>query len=349
MSDNIIDFDQPLFDDEQPLSNTLTYVEQPECGTLQKKYPTYNLVEVMNTPKIHRKMVINGLQQGTVGSWISLGGVGKSFLAMELAISVANPNADRYLGGFFRQGNLPKPGKVLYFNAEDPADEVHNRFRAISERLPPEITRSLEGLIDIPSGYGEFHDLGHLEPGIGFNDNYEYIYKPQNSYNLEVMTIAYAYQGYKLIIFDTLSRFHSLEENNTGDMGILVKHFEYIAKQSGAAVLFLHHANKSSSREDQSDSQYASRGSSLLTANIRYSASLQVMSPSEAKDFDIPENKRKFYMRYCITKQNYGLPEHDRWFERLEGGVLRHVDLVKIDKSNQKNQKGNQNGRNQQL
>jgi regulatory protein RepA len=40
--------------------------------------------------------------------------------------------------------------------------------------------------------------------------------------------------------------------------------------------------------------------------------------------------RRSYYLRFGVSKQNYGILPPERWYERLEGGVLRPVALTPI-------------------
>lgn len=143
-------------------------------------------------------------------------------------------------------------------------------------------------------------------------------------------------EGYRLIILDTLSRIHQLDENSNGDMSRLVARLEQLALCTGASVLYLHHVNKGSARDGSADQQQAARGASALIDNARWCGYITRMSEDEAKrlsdrSFDraaIGEDRRRYFIRFGISKQNYDITPVDRWFERQEGGVLRPVTLL---------------------
>ena len=39
-------------------------------------------------------------------------------------------------------------------------------------------------------------------------------------------------------------------------------------------------------------------------------------------------DRRNYYVRFSVPKNNYGEPIEDRWFKRAEGGVLMPVTLL---------------------
>ncbi|MCK1975372.1 helicase RepA family protein, partial [Bacillus safensis] len=51
-------------------------------------------------------------------------------------------------------------------------------------------------------------------------------------------------EGARLIVLDTLSRIHTLDENSNGEMAQLVAKLEEIATITKASVLYLHHVSK---------------------------------------------------------------------------------------------------------
>ena len=77
------------------------------------------------------------------------------------------------------------------------------------------------------------------------------------------------------------------------------------------------------------DQQQASRGSSVLVDNIRWQAYLSGMTAAEAETWGVDDNQRPYFVRFAVSKANYGSPFHERWLRRHEGGVLKPVPLEK--------------------
>jgi RecA-family ATPase len=255
--------------------------------------------------------IIQGFPAGTVGAWIAPGGTGKSFLALELALAVASPLAD--FAGF----KPSKHGKVLYLNAEDPHIQIGRRLAWLGEKISPEAKIEVHENLFIASAVGSLIDFS-VKPN--FND------ADAEMTDIEKLI---DFRDYRLIILDTLTRFHSLNENDNGQMTQLISLLEYATRQTRAAVLFLHHTNKAAIKDGEGSSQNASRGANALISNIRYSAYLVRMTPEEAQNYGIDPDRYGSYLRFGVAKQNYGLPQEERWFERREGGVLMPVTLTK--------------------
>jgi hypothetical protein len=132
-----------------------------------------------------------------------------------------------------------------------------------------------------------------------------------------------------------LSRIHTLDENSNA-MARLVAMLEEIATITKASVLYLHHVSKGSARDGQADQQQAVRGASALVDNPRWCGFVAKMTEKEALNhtdrvYDrqpIGENRRKFFVRFGVSKQNYAEIDDDRWYQRHDGGVLLPVELL---------------------
>jgi len=153
-------------------------------------------------------------------------------------------------------------------------------------------------------------------------------------------------EGQRIIIIDTMRRFHSADENSSSAMATLIAVLEEIAHKTGAAVLFLHHTNKAALGGD-GDNQGASRGSSVLVDNARYVLNASVMPKPLGRGENrhngqlISENARKYYLRLNDSKINNAAKNDETWLFRRPGGVLIKANFTEalefpflIDKSN---------------
>lgn len=260
-----------------------------------------------------------GFLAGTVGALVAPGATGKSFWALEAAMSIACSVAGGDLPGL-----TPKhTGAVLYLAGEDPEPALIRRVHAIGSHLTADARTAIaEGLT--------------LEPimGLGFD--------VMNAKQFE--RLVERGQGQRLIVLDTLSRIHQLDENSNGDMSKLIARLERLAASTGAAVLFLHHVSKGSARDGLADQQQAARGASALIDNARWCGYVARMTEEEAKRLSncahsrapVGQDRRSYFVRFGVSKQNYDATVIDQWFERQEGGVLRPVTLVEADKEGDK-------------
>lgn len=243
--------------------------------------------------------VLPNMVAGTVGALVSPGGAGKSMLILQLATQIT--------GGpdLLEVGELPT-GAVLYLPAEDPPVAIHHRLHALGAHLTAEQRQAVaDGLVIGPL-------IGKC-PNIMARDWFDGLKR--------------AAEGHRLMILDTLRRFHIEEENASGPMAQVIGRMEAIAADTGCAIVFLHHANKGAAMAGAGDQQQASRGSSVLVDNIRWQSYLSGMTQAEAEEWGVDEGQRGFFVRYGVSKANYGAPFQECWFRRHEGGVLKPAVL----------------------
>ncbi|MBJ7263750.1 MAG: AAA family ATPase, partial [Burkholderiaceae bacterium] len=134
--------------------------------------------------------VLPNMVAGTVGALVSPGGTGKSMLILQLAAQVA--------GGpdLLAVGELTK-GSVIYLPAEDPPTAIHHRLHALGGHLTADERQAVaDGLLIEPL-------IGKC-PNINALDWFDYL-----------KGVA---EGRRLMVLDTLRRFHIEEENASGPM-----------------------------------------------------------------------------------------------------------------------------------
>jgi RecA-family ATPase len=199
---------------------------------------------------------------------------------------------------------------VVYLAAEDPAPVLIRRIHSIGQHLARPARESIAANLTISPVMGRRLDL------------------MQRNYCDDLIKIC---AGARLLVLDTISRMHNLDENSNGDMARLVSTLEHIAVSTGAAILFLHHVNKGSAREGYTDQQ-AARGASSLVDNARWCGYVAKMTAEEAKKYGVNDRK-SYYARYGVSKQNYTATPTDQWYERKEGGVLVPVELQEVKKA----------------
>lgn len=255
--------------------------------------------------------VMPGFLAGTIGALVSAGGAGKSFFALQSGIQIAS-QVD-----CLDWGAKLNPGKVLYLAAEDPEVALKWRIHSLAAYIPLEARERLAEnfTLQVPQGLTDKIDL----------------LSPSTEHRLAEQAA-----GYRLVILDTLRRYHSGCENDAGVMAALLSCLESVAYTAQTTVLFLHHASKYSALNGSADVQQASRGSSVLTDNVRWQSYLVTMTENEAKKHRVDESERKLYVRFGLSKPNYGAPQPDIWFRRCTGGVLRFHRFEKHEGSGRK-------------
>lgn len=264
-----------------------------------------------------------GFLAGTVGALVAPGATGKSFWALEAAMSIACSVAGGDLVGLAPSCT----GRVIYMAGEDPPPALVCRVHAIGKHLNQKEREAIAENLTLQPIMGQCMNI--IDPR-------------------ELTDVITNCSGARLIVFDTLSRIHNLDENNNGHMARLVGLLEKIAAHTGASVLYLHHVSKGSAREGQTDQQQAARGASALIDNARWCGFVARMTEEEAKRLSdaadnqqpIGNDRRGHYVRFGVSKQNYGLTPLDRWYTRKAGGVLLPVELVELRRENASHGKG---------
>lgn len=261
-----------------------------------------------------------GFLAGTVGALVAPGATGKSYFALEAAMSIACSVA----GGDLVKLAAAHTGRVVYMAGEDPAPALIRRVHEIGKHLSPTARQAIAENLTLEPIMGSrlnIMDDRHLARVVEYCGNA------------------------RLIVLDTLSRIHQLDENSNGDMAQLVGALEYVAATTGASVLYLHHVNKGSAREGQADQQQAARGASALIDNARWCGFVAKMTEQEAAGLSADsinrspiDDQRGYFVRFGISKQNYDVTPGDRWYQRHEGGVLLPIELREASASG--NRKG---------
>lgn len=250
--------------------------------------------------------VLPGIIAGTVGAIVSPGGAGKSMFALELAAYKA---CGVDMTGFCRDADFPL-GRVAFLAAEDPPEAIEHRIYAIGQYLAKSLNNdnACELAMELIAERVEIESLlGHQID----------IQRPDWTQFIESMAT-----DRSILFLDTLRRFHVGDENDSGAMAFVLSILEGIAQRTNCALVFLHHASKSAALNGQGDMQQASRGSSVLTDNVRWQAFASSMSKPEAIANGVDDEMRRFHVRCGVSKQNYGAPVADVWLKRSEGGVL---------------------------
>jgi AAA domain len=156
---------------------------------------------------------------------------GKSFLALELAVAVAS--------GTLGAGHwaVATPGPVLLLAAEDPLAVVVQRLTALA-------AARARTLVTLPV------DL-IVEPSVRLPDG------------LPRLAATVAQRRPVLLILDPLIRVHRADENSAPEMAAVLDGLRTLARDSGCAVLLVHHARKAPAL---SSLGHGLRGSSDLPA-----------------------------------------------------------------------------------
>lgn len=190
----------------------------------------FSPLDLTREPPEPKWLVKNVIARGDIGLLVGEPGAGKSFLSMDLAISVAK-GSGRWLG----EPILGERGRVLYVDEENPLDIVYSRLFKLGlsgDSIP--YIRYLHN-----SGISLSRDPSPLIEEV-------FSFEPT------------------LVILDSLTRIHTEDENHAGAMAALFNEgIKPLARESGATVLILHHAGKT-----EGTSYKRTRGSGDIVASV---------------------------------------------------------------------------------
>ncbi len=251
------------------------------------------------------------IPRGTVGMLASPGGLGKSFLALQLAIELATASFVHK-----KPFEIIEPCKVLYLNIEDPENEIQRRFYNI-------VQHKRYGTVDIDlmrKNLFIFPAVGLVGAMMELDEHKN----PTETIFAGILRNTVKAMKPKLVILDTKSRLFGLTENDSGHNSAWMRIFEQMAREFDTTYLILHHLNKEGRGQKLVDVN-AVRGGSSQTDDARY---ILALNPIEDPTQKIGTPKKE-YVQLSSIKSNYGKAPEPLVFERLEYGVLGFCDLFK--------------------
>ena len=221
------------------------------------------------------------LPLGVVGLLAAGGGTGKSFLTLQLAISVAT-------GIPFLGIEVTDPGAVLLICAEDERDELHRRVWRIIQLMREGLgfTESDDELLRerlfIASRVGEDNLMTQVIEGIA----------ERRSIGEQIRLTAEQIPALKLIGLDPIVRFRGGDENNNDHATRFVEAVETLRAATGATIWLAHHMNKEGLRVGAERLSVESlRGASALFDGVRWAAAMGTLSKDVAEDYGIDPEK----------------------------------------------------------
>lgn len=230
------------------------------------------------------------LVAGTVGDVIAQGDTGKTGAMLEMSLSIAAAGSEPVYDPL---GVRPGPGRVVYYCAEDPDEQLHKRLRAITRDLTPDQLQVVEQHFELRSVCGAARSLDLCD-------------------HVDQDHIIATCTGARLIVFDTLARFHHADENSNPEMIPVIAGAERIAQATGAAVIFVHHLGKGAAADGGVSGALAARGASVIVENARWV--LHMRRDPDRGDVEVRE-----------VKHNYGRGA-DLFRCRWERGVLTRYE-----------------------
>ncbi|MBF0525422.1 MAG: AAA family ATPase [Deltaproteobacteria bacterium] len=236
-------------------------------------------------------------RKGEVGMICSPGGLGKSYLLLQLALAAAK-------GEPFGLFKPPRPMTVLYLAAEDSRSIIAERAWSLTNgQFPPNLL-----------GVSVAGEIGPLLEYDGKNNLITSKYYDWLDQSLENIP------DIDLILADPKSRLAGGKENDNDANTEFVRCLERLAKKHNTSIIFTHHTSKAM-RTDASQGQ--SRGGSAVEDGCRWVAGMAQMSDSDAASYGVSS---KEYVFFNIYKSNNS-KRQDQFFRRLENGGFEPTNL----------------------
>jgi len=240
---------------------------------------------------------------GIYGLLIGPDGTRKSWLALHMALAVAagRPVAQGPDGTFLWPA--PKPGRVAYITLEDSKNVLWRRIWNIAH-MPGHEWVGTQGTSQnlAPLILPEFTMMT-----LDHNKN------PVEGPDVQRI-IKYAV-GARLIIIDPLTEVIDADESGSREGRMTANILRKISRETGAAVLAVHHQSKAGMLTREKNHQ-SSRGSSKIPAGSRWSVVLQGIDPNEAEKQDIKEFRD--WTEIIEGKASYAaLMNGEKWLKTL--------------------------------
>lgn len=257
------------------------------------------------------------IPQGVPALFAAMGGVGKSFisldLALEIAASVAIDGKKRRVMG----GEVIARGSVVVLSAEDSRDSIHRRLESIDPGGRREDADGKVFIVPMP-------EVGGPMPLIT-GDRGEFKRTPQFHALIEQLKMI---PDLKLVIVDPLQAFVTADITKDPAAGqYMWSAFAQICAATGASLIACHHMRKEGmTRIDSSDAaREAIRGSTALIDGARASYALWAAGEDQARrvcqELSL-EYRPKRVVNGAVVKSNDEHDWHVHTYVRAESGLL---------------------------
>lgn len=235
------------------------------------------------------------IRKGIVGAIVGAGGIGKTHLLVQLALSVATGKC------LFEKLSTGKAGYVFIGLGENSDEDIHRIFRKHSYAgfTKDEIATAVKHIV-VKSFMGE--DASFVKKGGEATDYYKNL--------IQALIEKEPEGGWSLIILDPISRClgPDAENDNAAATRFISLLENMILRLKGnPTILFGHHMSKSGFGNSNTD-QTASRGSSAITDGVRWQANLERVedSTNQVKLKIVKSNHTQIYEPMILEKDNNG-------------------------------------------
>ncbi len=259
--------------------------------------PPLTLEHIITQEPPEIKWIVPGLiPQGCIGLIQGLPSVGKSYLALYLAIAIAN--------GTRLVSKTPTPGvSVRYIALEDGPEVVHWRASRVCETIKPKPTADFQAFCwqGIPIVVRANGGTTLSPQAQALVDDIRKTQKPT------------------LLIIDhwTLACKGLKDENASTEVGDVLRVLLDVCKSSNCTIALIHHLSKANKERDPI---YSSRGSSVLPASARFI--LCVNQPEEKEIAFLKEKADGTFIALDAVKVSFGKRPPRCYFRISPGGYI---------------------------
>lgn len=284
--------------------------------------------------------LIDGLiPRGYVSFLAGGSGTSKSFFALQAAGRAATGEIKTFGGLTIRDGGF----RTLYFAYEDNANLLHNRIHSIANNLACEVDVLSEFEDDAgPLANEAFKEtfrgnLMVLPAEVLDSGDWQFATRAKKWDEVVVTGLVDYLRGFverkgiDLLVFDTGSEIHAVEENAAPDMVVVMRALRTLAAGANIGVLVLQHVQKDIWNKRLSEVNQASiRGSSVLVDKSRNVFMLVRMPQADIPSFGL-EGVADAHEDFVVLKHvkgNMGPYVPTRVFQRRSNGMLAYRDDI---------------------
>lgn len=238
-------------------------------------------------------LVENLLESSKTGIIASIGGIGKSFISLSLAMSVAKGQ------GSFLGKPVNKHGNVVMLCAEDDTNEVWRRINAIDPHNERE--KALYDVFVLP--------IPELDKPLTLikNDAINGLHITNEGYDL--IDSLEAIKDLELVVIDPIQSFCSAPTNDNEVGQLWSSYCQMIATKFETSVISIHHMSKQGlvAVNDPMQVRQSVRGASSFLDSSRWVLALFLCEEEEARQICLDqglEYDRLRVVRSCIVKAN---------------------------------------------
>jgi hypothetical protein len=224
-------------------------------------------------------------------------GSGKSLLTLQMGLMMST--------GMVWGGWRPRrPCKVLIINSEDDTDEMRRRLYAAYGEMNITTLDEVRQRLAIAEAPGDIV--------IAKADGRTKTVLAQPMVDRLIKTVKE--YGFDVLIVDPFAETFDGDENSNSELKWAAVLWRRIARETGAAVMLVHHTRKFGAEAGNMDS---ARGGSALVGVARIVSTLFAMTREEAAIYDIEEEERHKFLRFDDAKANQALVTFAaKWFTK---------------------------------